>query len=173
MARTVGRRFAIALGGSLAVVAILALAPWPVPSGSGATCTPTPARGFSSSYTFTMAACGSVVPLSAHSVRPYEITRVSDTERVEGQYVGNLSGYGSFDAYLLNSTEYSRLMNNPPTAPLPSSGYFYHCGTVPECNLSVLIPGSPITYFIFLVNYGNLSVTIEWTQTLTLFYVPH
>ena len=156
------------------MVAILALALWPVPSGPAPACTPAAARGFTGGYTYTMAGCGSVVALSPHSLRPYEIARVSDTERVEGQYVGNLSAYQSFDAYLVNTTEYGLLMSNPHlTTPLPNGGFLYHCGVAPECNLSTLIPGSPITYYIFLINYGNLSVAVTWTLSLTLFYVPH
>ena len=160
---------AVALG-----LAIAALAFWMPQSTSPSDCTPPTPMGFTGAETLVMATCHSVVPSPSHSVKVYQVGRLSDTEKVEGQYAVNLSSYGAFDAYLLNTTQYGNLMSGPqPAAPLADGQYFYHCGGVPECNLSVAIPGSPIAYYIALVNYGNVTVAFEWTQALTMFYVPH
>lgn len=170
------RRYWVVLGAAAvaAVLVIVALAVLLPRAGTGSACTPPSPRGFNQPQTFTLAGCDAVATLSPHSVTTYEVPRVSDTEAVEGQYTLNLSTYGSFDAYLVNMSEFGELMGNPhPTAPLAAGSFFYHCGTVPECNISVLIPGSPIAYYVALVNYGNLSVSTEWTQALTTYYVPH
>lgn len=168
------RRFVLPVLLAAAIVIVLFVSAAFLLRGSpSSSCAPSSPRGYDNPQTFTLAGCDSVVTLSGHSVKSYQIARLSDNERVEGQYTNNLSTYGSFDAYLLNSSELGALGTSPqPTAPLPDGSYFYHCGEAPQCNYSVNIPGSPITYFVVLVNYGNLSVSTEWTQTLMVFYVP-
>ena len=101
--------------------------------------------------------------MSSHSVQGYRVGRLSDPERVEGQYGPNVSSHGPFDAYLLNTTEYGNLINDlHPAAPPPDGRYLSHCRAVSGCNLSVGIPGSPIAYVLALVNYANLTISFEW-----------
>jgi hypothetical protein len=65
----------------------------------------------------------------------------------------------------------SELISNPhPTAP-PAS-FFWSSGPVSNCNVSVPVPGSPAQYYFVVENTGSQNLSIDWTQSLLLYYIP-
>jgi hypothetical protein len=158
------------IGGVAAlVVGFILLSP---PTGASTNCNPSAPRGLGSDSTFVLAPCHSTVPIRPHSYTSYSVRRLSDGESVVGQYTSNRTSDVSLAAYLLNTTEFGQVMGIPNvTAPPPH--YLWSESSVPECNISIPVPGSPIQYYIVIENTGNSSVSIDWTQTLLVFYATH
>jgi hypothetical protein len=164
------RRLLVAVFALGVVAALVAASLFLLPRTSPATnCIPSPPIGLANDRVFVLSSCGSTVTIGSHSYTSYSVARLSDGESVVGQYVTNLTVNVSLEAYLLNTSEFSELLSHPhPTAPPPA--YLWNSGPVHVCNLSVSVPGSPIQYYVVLLNLGAEAISVEWTQALVVYY---
>lgn len=139
---------------------------WEAHGPPAATCsTPPPPAGEPSSQSWVIQACGSHTPLGPHAYAGFALARFSDAETVLGRFTATVP----VGAYLLNSTEFLALPSNV-TAPPPA--YFWSSGTTKDANLTIKVPGSPAQHFLLVENVQNVSVSVTWSQTLLMYYVP-
>lgn len=157
-----------AVTGAIGAILIIGTIVWLPHSAPSSNCMVTPQYLVSGGQWYTMAPCNTNASMDSHSYYPpYQIVRLSDSETVYGQYSANLS----IGAYMLNASEVQALEGDPhPTSPPPS--YFWTCGTVAVCNLSVKVPGSPGQYYIVLENLNPAPVAVQWTKVLAIYYTP-
>jgi len=164
--RTRRRRVWIAIGAVIVVgaVAVFAIVPRLL-ANSSSNCNPPVPPGWSDGQTFVLASCGTALSLPADSYTSYQAVRLSDGEILLGQYTAN----ATVGAYLLNSSEFSKLLTAPhPTAPPPAS--FWTCGEVTVCAVQADVPPSPALYILVLENLNSASVSVVWTHTLLIYY---
>jgi hypothetical protein len=140
-------------------------------AGPGTGCTPSAPTGLGGGQSSTLANCHTIVSMAPNSFVSYSAERLSDHESIVGQYVANTSTGGSLASYLLNSTDFGILLSHPhPTS--PPANYSWTSGPGSECNVSIPVPGSPTQYYFVVENTGPRNFTIEWTQSLLLYYLP-
>jgi hypothetical protein len=150
------------IAGTIAVV---------IKAGSGTDCTPNPPTGLAGGQSSTLATCHTIVSMGPNSFVSYNAERLSDHESIVGQYTANTSTDDSLVSYLLNSTDFGILLSNPhPTG--PPANYSWTSGPGSVCNVSVPVPGSPTQYYFVVENTGPRNFTVEWTQSLLLYYLP-
>lgn len=166
-----GRRLAVLAAASavasaaLLAVGLVLLRP---PTAPVAGCLPTTPSPVAGGQWYTLAPCGSRADIGPDSYYPaYQIVRLSDGETVYGEFQANQS----IGAYMINASEVSQLEGDPHPAGPPAS-YFWTCGIVTSCNLSVKVPGSPGQYYILLENLGPAPVSVEWATSLAIYYEP-
>lgn len=110
-----------------------------------------------------------MVGLAAHSYVGYQVVRVTDGEFVEGQFAGNLSVDSSFHLFIVNQSGFADLPASPTAFP---TRYFWSAEPVTAGNFSVQVPGSPNLYYVVLENIGTEPISITWSETLVVYYVP-
>lgn len=154
--------------GIVVVVVASVILLYPSQGATGTNCSIAPEYPVPGGQWYVLAPCHSTAELAPHTYYPpYQVVRLSDGEMVYGQFTAN----ASIGAYLLNSTQVQALSADPhPSAPPPA--YFWTCGTVPLCNLTVRVLGSPGQYYVVLENLNAYAASAEWTKTLAIYYAP-
>ena len=159
----------IVTAGAVAAVLIVTLVLF-LPSSSSGSCAPSPPSYLTDPASQQLLACHTSASLPANSYVSYSMPRDSDTETVVGQYTATFGGNASVEAFLINGSQLSQLETNPhltePPAGVPST-----CGAVNVCDVSVAVPPSPDQYYLTLENLGGSPASVEWTQSLILYYV--
>jgi|HubBroStandDraft_1064217.scaffolds.fasta_scaffold03396_3 hypothetical protein len=150
----------------VAVIGAIYLLPAPKPEPN---CNPAPPNNLQSDGVVVLVSCHTAVDLIPHSYTGYQVVRVTDGEFVEGQYAGNLSSDSSFHLFIVNQTDFANLPSAPTSFP---SSYFWSATTDTDGNFSIQVPGSPNLYYVVLENIGSGPISITWTETLVVYYVP-
>ncbi|HXY47767.1 MAG TPA: hypothetical protein VEK13_07745 [Thermoplasmata archaeon] len=135
---------------------------------SSGRCNPTIPSPWNSGGSDVLVSCGTRFVLSPESFQAYSAERFSDAELLVGEYSAN----GSIGSYLLNDTEFTSLLAAPhPTA--PPAGWFWSCGEGTGCSVQAKVPPSASEYFLVLENFNGANVSVVWSQSLLVAWIPN
>ena len=163
------RRLSLGVGIGVAAVIVVVLVAvaanlWIHPTSR---CNPVIPAPWNSGSSAVLATCGTRFDIPTDSFQAYNAGRFSDAEVLLGQYSAN----GSIGSYLLNGSEYTALLANPhPTS--PPTGWFWSCGVGTGCKVQADVPPSASEYFLVLENFNGGVVSVVWSESLVVAWVP-
>jgi hypothetical protein len=159
----------IAAGIAVAII-VAAVVLYPA-IGTSSNCTPSPPSALKNAQVQELVSCHTSVSLGPTSYQSYAMPRLSDDETTVGQYTVTQSGNLTVQTFLVNGSQLGQLIVNPHPS-TPPAAPFWSSGLVHICNVSVDDGPSPGQYFLVIENLGGTAATVEWTQSLVLYYVP-